>query len=230
MAGRSPLSGTGRPPGSRQSPDWSARCPGRGTRSPRTSWHPPWSGSGAHRGGLCGGGRLPTYTAIAEWVADLPADTAVLLGIDPDRRSPEAMIRRLLQALDPDLLAAAIGAWLAARIAPPVPGARQAIATSPVPARCCTPGLRWRCGEGTTRPPKRCGNSSRNWSPTRSRCAGWVRDVDELHPQLGLSSRPSMTGSLVRMTSENRDARQAEAGLVGSIAPTQGRRLSREGA
>jgi predicted transposase YbfD/YdcC len=69
-----------------------------------------------------------SYTAIAEWVADLPADTAVLLGIDPDRRPSEAMIRRLLQALDTDLLAAAIGAWLAARIPRATSGARQAIA------------------------------------------------------------------------------------------------------
>jgi predicted transposase YbfD/YdcC len=69
-----------------------------------------------------------SYTAIAEWVADLPADTAVLLGIDADRRPSEAMIRRLLQAIDPDLLAAAIGAWLADRIPPPAPGSRRAVA------------------------------------------------------------------------------------------------------
>ena len=69
-----------------------------------------------------------SYTAIAEWVADLPADTAALLGIDPDRRPSEAMIRRLLQAPDPDRLAAAIGTWLAAQIPAPAPGFRQAIA------------------------------------------------------------------------------------------------------
>jgi predicted transposase YbfD/YdcC len=69
-----------------------------------------------------------SYTAIGEWVADLPADTAVLLGIDADRRPSEAMIRRLLQALDPDLLAAAIGTWLATRIPAPGPGSRRAIA------------------------------------------------------------------------------------------------------
>jgi hypothetical protein len=33
--------------------------------------------------------------AIAEWVADPPADTAALLGIDAGRRPSEAMIRRL---------------------------------------------------------------------------------------------------------------------------------------
>src|SRR4051794_6595432 len=63
-----------------------------------------------------------SYTAIAEWVADLPADPAVILGIDVHRRPSEAMIRRLLQALDPDLLAAAIGRWLATRIPAPPPG------------------------------------------------------------------------------------------------------------
>ncbi|HEV2781521.1 MAG TPA: ISAs1 family transposase [Actinophytocola sp.] len=69
-----------------------------------------------------------SYTAIAEWVADLPADTAMLLGIDPDRRPSESMIRRLLQTVDPDLLAATIGRWLAARTPAPEPGSRQAIA------------------------------------------------------------------------------------------------------
>lgn len=69
-----------------------------------------------------------SYTAIGEWVADLPADTAMLLGIDVDRRPSEAMIRRLLQAIDPDLLTAAIGIWLAARIPAPAPGSKRAIA------------------------------------------------------------------------------------------------------
>jgi predicted transposase YbfD/YdcC len=69
-----------------------------------------------------------SYTAIGEWVADLPDDTAGLLGIDVDRRPSEAMIRRLLQALDPDVLAAVIGTWLAAQIPAPPSGAKQAIA------------------------------------------------------------------------------------------------------
>jgi predicted transposase YbfD/YdcC len=69
-----------------------------------------------------------SYTAIGERVADLPAGTALLLGIDTDRRPSEAMIRRLLQAVDPDLLAAAIGTWLATRIPEPAPGTRRAIA------------------------------------------------------------------------------------------------------
>lgn len=68
-----------------------------------------------------------SYVAIAEWVADLPAATAMLLGMKADRRPSEAMIRRLLQAVDPDLLAAVIGRWLAAQT--PTPAAsRPAIA------------------------------------------------------------------------------------------------------
>jgi hypothetical protein len=69
-----------------------------------------------------------SYTAIAEWVDDVPATTVLALGIDPDRRPSEAMIRRLLQALDPDLLTAAIGNWLAGRAATGQPVARTAIA------------------------------------------------------------------------------------------------------
>ncbi|GAB3843336.1 hypothetical protein ACFPIJ_28955 [Dactylosporangium cerinum] len=38
------------------------------------------------------------------------------------------MIRRLLQAIDPDLLAAAIETWLGTRIPTPAPGSRRAIA------------------------------------------------------------------------------------------------------
>ena len=58
-----------------------------------------------------------SYAAIAEWIDDAPASTALALGIDPDRRPSEAMIRRLLQALDPDQLTVVIGGWLATRAA-----------------------------------------------------------------------------------------------------------------
>jgi predicted transposase YbfD/YdcC len=68
-----------------------------------------------------------SYTAIGEWVADLPAETATALGIEAGRRPSEAMIRRLLQALDPDRLTAVIGAWLAAQIPTPA-GTRRALA------------------------------------------------------------------------------------------------------
>jgi predicted transposase YbfD/YdcC len=69
-----------------------------------------------------------SYTAIAEWIDDVPAATVIALGIDPDRRPSEAMIRRLLQALDPDLLTAAIGAWLTRRATAGQPITRTAIA------------------------------------------------------------------------------------------------------
>ncbi|WBB82126.1 ISAs1 family transposase [Micromonospora sp. WMMD882] len=69
-----------------------------------------------------------SYTAIAEWVADVPASTALALGMTPDRRPSEAMIRRLLQAVDPQLLTTAIGAWLAGRTTTAAPTNPQAIA------------------------------------------------------------------------------------------------------
>ncbi|GAB7051245.1 ISAs1 family transposase [Catenuloplanes indicus] len=69
-----------------------------------------------------------SYTAIAEWVADVPDATALALGIAPDRRPSEAMIRRLLQAMDPHLLTAAIGAWLTGRASAGISAGRQAIA------------------------------------------------------------------------------------------------------
>src|SRR3954453_22391547 len=54
-----------------------------------------------------------SYAAIAEWIGDVPAATVLALGIDPERRPSEAMIRRLLQALDPDQLTAVIGGGVA---------------------------------------------------------------------------------------------------------------------
>lgn len=70
-----------------------------------------------------------SYTAIAEWIDDAPAATMLTLGINPDRRPSETMIRRLLQALDPDLLTAAIGDWLNGRgTTTEEPATRQAIA------------------------------------------------------------------------------------------------------
>jgi predicted transposase YbfD/YdcC len=69
-----------------------------------------------------------SYAAIAEWVADAPDSTVLALGIVPDRRPSEAMIRRLLQALDPQLLTTAIGVWLAARATAGTSSGRRAIA------------------------------------------------------------------------------------------------------
>jgi hypothetical protein len=54
-------------------------------------------------------------TAIAERIGDVPAATRLASGINPDRRPSETMIRRLPQALDPDLPTAAIGDWLTGR-------------------------------------------------------------------------------------------------------------------
>ncbi|MFB6398465.1 transposase family protein, partial [Polymorphospora sp. 2-325] len=69
-----------------------------------------------------------SYAAIAQWVADVPATTALALGMTPDRRPPEAMIRRLLQAMDRQLLTAAIGVWLASRATTAASTTPQAIA------------------------------------------------------------------------------------------------------
>ena len=54
-----------------------------------------------------------SYAAIAEQVADVPDAAVQAPGIAADRRPSEAMIRRLLQALD--LPTTVIGAWLANR-------------------------------------------------------------------------------------------------------------------
>jgi predicted transposase YbfD/YdcC len=69
-----------------------------------------------------------SYAAIAEWVADVPDETVQALGIAADRRPSEAMIRRLLQAMDPDLLTTAIGVWLAGRATAGAAPGRRAIA------------------------------------------------------------------------------------------------------
>jgi len=69
-----------------------------------------------------------SYAAIAEWVADVPDTTVQALGIAAGRRPSEAMIRRLLQALDPDLLTRVIGAWLASRTLADIPAGRRVIA------------------------------------------------------------------------------------------------------
>jgi hypothetical protein len=45
----------------------------------------------------------------------VPDATVQALGIAADRRPSEAMIRRLLQALNPDLLTTVISGWLTSR-------------------------------------------------------------------------------------------------------------------
>ncbi len=69
-----------------------------------------------------------SYTAIAEWIADAADTTVVALGIVADRRPSEAMIRRLLQTMDPQLLTAAISAWLASQATTGTSTGRRAIA------------------------------------------------------------------------------------------------------
>jgi predicted transposase YbfD/YdcC len=64
-----------------------------------------------------------SITAIAEWAADAPQPVRAALGARrdaPDRWvvPAEATIRRTLARVDPDLLAAVIGAWLADRDRP----------------------------------------------------------------------------------------------------------------
>jgi predicted transposase YbfD/YdcC len=76
---------------------------------------------------VCAVAGYRSYTAIAEWIDDAPAPIVLTLGIDPDRRPSEAMIRRLLQALDPDLLTTAIGDWLTSQATTP-PATKRAIA------------------------------------------------------------------------------------------------------
>jgi predicted transposase YbfD/YdcC len=67
-----------------------------------------------------------SYTAIAEWVTDLPEATAARLGMHAGRRPSEAMMRRLLQALDPDRLTAVVAVFLTART-PAAPGRAIAV-------------------------------------------------------------------------------------------------------
>lgn len=69
-----------------------------------------------------------SYTAIGEWVADLPDESAARLGMDAGRRPSEAMIRRLLQALDLDRLTGVVAGWLAQHHPPPATGMLRAIA------------------------------------------------------------------------------------------------------
>jgi hypothetical protein len=65
-----------------------------------------------------------SFAAIGEWAADAPQYVLEMLGTRRDRlhglhRAPdEATLRRVLQAVDGDLLDAAIGAWLSGFASP----------------------------------------------------------------------------------------------------------------
>jgi predicted transposase YbfD/YdcC len=52
-----------------------------------------------------------SFVAIAEWAADLPAETATALGINAAPPS-ESAVRRLVQRLDPDRFDTAVGTWI----------------------------------------------------------------------------------------------------------------------
>ena len=64
-----------------------------------------------------------SFTAVGEWVADAPPQVLAGLGIRRDRLAgrfeppDEATIRRVLEAVDAAALDAAVGSWLAGRLA-----------------------------------------------------------------------------------------------------------------
>jgi predicted transposase YbfD/YdcC len=67
-----------------------------------------------------------SFVAIAEWVADLPADAATALGVD--RRCPsESTIRRLLGRIDADRFDTAVGGFLQRLCAARAPSGRRRV-------------------------------------------------------------------------------------------------------
>jgi predicted transposase YbfD/YdcC len=67
-----------------------------------------------------------SLVAVAEWVADLPDEVAVVLGVD--RRCPsESTIRRLLGKLDPDRLDAVLGGFVQRLCAQTAPAGRRRV-------------------------------------------------------------------------------------------------------
>lgn len=54
-----------------------------------------------------------SFTAIAAWLADQDAATAVALGLDPDRACPsESVFRRVFAGLDAQVLDGLVGVWM----------------------------------------------------------------------------------------------------------------------
>ena len=67
-----------------------------------------------------------SFVAVAEWVADLPAELAVVLGVD--RRCPsESAIRRLLGKVDADRFDTVIGAFVQTLTAAVAPAGRRRV-------------------------------------------------------------------------------------------------------
>lgn len=73
-----------------------------------------------------GGGRARSFVAIAEWVADLPAEVADALGI-AERCPSESAIRRLVGNLDADGFDTAIGRWIAQQCRGRTPAGRRRV-------------------------------------------------------------------------------------------------------
>ena len=71
-----------------------------------------------------------SYTAIAKWAHDLPATARMRLGIATRGAPSESAIRRLLQAVDAEVLDRAVSGWLGTRASAagpvPQPGSDQA--------------------------------------------------------------------------------------------------------
>lgn len=71
-----------------------------------------------------------SYTAIAEWAHDLPATARMRLGIATRGAPSESAIRRLLQAVDAEVLDRTVSGWLGTRASAagpvPQPGSDQA--------------------------------------------------------------------------------------------------------
>ncbi len=90
-------------------------------RHPRGVRHPLTSLLLAAVGAVLAGAR--SFTAIGEWVADAPPQVLAALGVRRDRLTGrfeppgEATIRRVLESVDAGALDAAVGSWLAARLA-----------------------------------------------------------------------------------------------------------------
>lgn len=67
-----------------------------------------------------------SFVAVAEWVADLPADAAAALGVD-HRCPSESAIRRLLGRVDADGFDAVVGAFVQRLCAAAVPTGRRRV-------------------------------------------------------------------------------------------------------
>ena len=67
-----------------------------------------------------------SFVAIAEWVADLPAEVSAALGVD-QRCPSESAIRRLLGRVDADLFDAVIGGFVQRLCATRAPAGRRRV-------------------------------------------------------------------------------------------------------